>query len=155
MEKEKINSETEIISLEDSDKVLARLKQPVTQGGHHSGVIGAEGRRRQKEVNSRGLGVFLQHLAQAAVGRHPAADHQAGAALLLHGQPGPAREAVHHRGLKAGGQIAPGCVVSEDFRVLLEPVGHRGLEAAKGKGEGLPMDLGPGEVVNGGIAVLS
>ena len=87
----------------------------------------------RKSSSPARLGVLLQHLAQAAVGRHPAADHQAGAALLLQGQPGPAGEAVHHRGLEAGGQVAPGRGIGENFRVLLELVGHRGLEAAKTK----------------------
>ena len=67
-------------------------------------------------------GVLLQHLAQAAVGGHPAADHQAGAAFLLQGQPGPAGEAVHHRGLKTGRQIIAGPGLGEDFRVLLQAV---------------------------------
>ena len=127
-------------------QALARFKEPVPQGGHHGGVVGAERRGRQEEVKPRSLGVLLQDLAQAAVGGDPAADHQAGAALLFHGQPGPAGEAVHHRGLKTGRQVATGRGIGENFRVLLQSVPDRGLEAGEREGEGFPVDPGPGEI---------
>jgi len=40
-------------------QAFAGHEQPVPQGGHHGGVVGAERRRRQEEVKPGALGVLL------------------------------------------------------------------------------------------------
>ena len=93
---------------------------------------------RQEELEALRLGLVLQRLAQLAVGRHPAADHQAGAARLW-SRASPARLvrlsttaawklAARSRRAVSSARIS-GCCFSW--------CSHRGLEAGKGEGEGL------------------